>query len=178
MENKKIEQEVNGEVNNNVTTTFVSPLEKCFLDNSSTSSILKNPIEQIAEQSESKWFIHNYGEIKKLIDNGKLCSGDLEFYDCGEFCPHTKDKRTIIKVEEGTLVKKEEVRFCRQWLVKDLYEQLNTLLEHFENILDNNSSLIIEKSKVERENASLKHKVEELEHRLEELEENDIDRDF
>lgn len=45
-----------------------------------------------------------------LIENAKICCGDVHVEDCTDYCINPSDQRG------------DELRFCRQWLVKDLYK--------------------------------------------------------
>ena len=55
-------------------------------------------------------------DIEKLIETAKVCCGDIKSEDCSEQCIDPRDNR-------GT----GEDRFCRQWLIHDLYTALSTL---------------------------------------------------
>lgn len=52
-------------------------------------------------------------EIEKLIENAKVCCGDIEAEDCGERCINPRDKRG------------NELRWCSQWLIHDLHIALS-----------------------------------------------------
>ena len=54
-------------------------------------------------------------DYDKLIENAKVCCGDIDAEDCTGRCINPHDKRG------------EEVRFCRQWLIRDLYTAIETL---------------------------------------------------
>lgn len=61
----------------------------------------------------------NYEE---LVENAKVCCGDIEVEDCVERCKNPCDKRG------------EEVRWCRQWLIHDLHTAITDLLTHIESV--------------------------------------------
>ena len=54
-------------------------------------------------------------DYDKLIENAEVCCGDIDVEDCTGRCINPHDKRG------------EEVRFCRQWLIRDLYTAIETL---------------------------------------------------
>ena len=61
--------------------------------------------------------------IEKLIETAKVCCGDIKSEDCSEQCIDPRDNR-------GT----GEDRFCRQWLIHDLYTALSTLKDENEKL--------------------------------------------
>ena len=77
--------------------------------------------------------IEIYGETKLLIDKAKICCGDLNIYDCAKLCGG-KDKRIISIIENNKIVKKEEFRTCSDWLIKDMYIQMEKLLSLIEQL--------------------------------------------
>ena len=62
-------------------------------------------------------------DIEKLIETAKVCCGDIKSEDCSEQCIDPRDNR-------GT----GEDRFCRQWLIHDLYTALSTLQAESEKL--------------------------------------------
>lgn len=54
-------------------------------------------------------------DLEKLIENAKVCCGDIETEDCSERCINPNDKRG------------NEVRWCSQWLIHDLHIALSAL---------------------------------------------------
>ena len=54
-------------------------------------------------------------DIEKLIENAKVCCGDIETEDCSQYCIDPRDSR-----DSG-------LRWCRQWLIHDLHTALSTL---------------------------------------------------
>ena len=76
-------------------------------------------------------------DIEKLIETAKVCCGDIKSEDCSEQCIDPRDNR-------GT----GEDRFCRQWLIHDLYTALSTLKAE-------NEKLRAELEQVKRENDAL-----------------------
>lgn len=54
-------------------------------------------------------------DLEKLIENAKVCCGDIETEDCSERCINPNDKRG------------NEVRWCSQWLIHDLHIALSTI---------------------------------------------------
>ena len=62
-------------------------------------------------------------DIEKLIETAKVCCGDIKSEDCSEQCIDPRDNR-------GT----GEDRFCRQWLIHDLYTALSTLKDENEKL--------------------------------------------
>ena len=54
-------------------------------------------------------------DYDKLIENAKVCCGDIDVEDCAGRCVNPHDKRG------------EEVRFCHQWLIRDLYIAIETI---------------------------------------------------
>ena len=75
--------------------------------------------------------------IEKLIETAKVCCGDIKSEDCSEQCIDPRDNR-------GT----GEDRFCRQWLIHDLYTALSTLKDENEKLRAE-----LEKVKAERDAA-------------------------
>ena len=81
-------------------------------------------------------------DIEKLIETAKVCCGDIKSEDCSEQCIDPRDNR-------GT----GEDRFCRQWLIHDLYTALSTLqaesgklraeLERMKEIMRYNGIMVI-----------------------------------
>lgn len=61
-------------------------------------------------------------DIEKLIENAKVCCGDIEAEDCGERCINPRDKRG------------NELRWCSQWLIHDLHLALSTLQAELEQV--------------------------------------------
>lgn len=59
-------------------------------------------------------------DYKALIENAKICCGDTRVDFCTGVCINPSDKRG------------NEVRWCRQWLIKDLYTALEETLKRAE----------------------------------------------
>lgn len=59
-------------------------------------------------------------DYKALIENAKICCGDTRVDFCTGVCINPSDKRG------------DEVRWCRQWLIKDLYTALEETLKRAE----------------------------------------------
>lgn len=59
-------------------------------------------------------------DYKELVENAKVCCGDIKVEDCAERCKNPFDKRG------------EEVRWCRQWLIHDLHTAITDLLSRAE----------------------------------------------
>lgn len=62
--------------------------------------------------------------IEKLVENAKVCCGDIETEDCSQYCIDPRDNR------DG------ELRWCRQWLIHDLHTALSTLQTENEKLKD------------------------------------------
>lgn len=111
-------------------------------------------------------------DIEKLIENAKVCCGDIETEDCSERCINPNDKRG------------NEVRWCRQWLIHDLHialsafqaenEQLRAEVERQRRSADDRQHLYenaerayinvqAELEQVKRENLVLKEKINGME---------------
>ena len=66
---------------------------------------------------------------EELIENAKVCCGDIEVEDCIEHCKNPCDKRG------------EELRWCRQWLIHDLHTAITDLLARAEAVDADNERL-------------------------------------
>lgn len=78
-----------------------------------------------------------YDKTCTLIDQAKICSGDADIYDCSKFCDR-KDGKEISKIKDGKLVKEKEFRFCDKWLIRDMYKQMEELLNIITKLMGDN----------------------------------------
>lgn len=65
-------------------------------------------------------------DIEKLIENAKVCCGDIETEDCSRYCIDPRDSR-----DSG-------LRWCRQWLIHDLHTALSTLQDELDVMTQRN----------------------------------------
>lgn len=60
---------------------------------------------------------------KKIVKNMRVCCGDVELDECANYCANPRD------------VRGNEMRFCRQWLVKDAADMIERMAAELEPLL-------------------------------------------
>lgn len=81
-------------------------------------------------------------EARRIIGNMRVCCGDIpldEDMDCGEVCANPRDMRN------------GELRFCRQWLMKDAANIIEALCDELDKAVAKGVQLEIELEQVKRE---------------------------
>lgn len=84
----------------------------------------------------------------RLVENMRVCCGDVQLdddMDCAEFCANPCDMRN------------EELRFCRQWLLKDAADMIEFLVSKLDEVTTKGIKLEIELEQTRYErNAAIK----------------------
>ena len=85
-------------------------------------------------------------EANRLVENMRVCCGDVQLDDdveCAEFCANPCDMRN------------GELRFCRQWLLKDAADMIEFLVSKLDEVTTKGIKLEIEleQTKQERDEA-------------------------
>lgn len=75
-----------------------------------------------------------YNRTHTLIDQAKICSGDADIYDCSKVCGR-QDRKTVSKIKDNQIVEEDEYRFCDKWLIRDMYKQMEELLDFIEKLM-------------------------------------------
>lgn len=75
-----------------------------------------------------------YDRTHTLIDQAKICSGDADIYDCSKVCGR-QDRKTVSKIKDNQIVEEDEYRFCDKWLIRDMYKQMEELLDFIEKLM-------------------------------------------
>lgn len=81
-------------------------------------------------------------EAMRLVENMRVCCGDVPLDDdmeCAEFCASPCDMRN------------GELRFCRQWLLKDAADMIEFLVAKLDEVVTNSVKLEIELEQTKRE---------------------------
>lgn len=75
-----------------------------------------------------------YDRTHTLIDQAKICSGDADIYDCSKVCGR-QDRKIVSKIKDNQIVEEDEYRFCDKWLIRDMYKQMEELLDFIEKLM-------------------------------------------
>lgn len=118
-------------IDTNIDTTLLTP---------NTNTTKEDTIKHITTQAQPKnedssiWtWADLYDRTHTLIDQAKICSGDVDIYDCSKVCGR-QDRKTVSKIKDNQIVEEDEYRFCDKWLIRDMYKQMEELLDFIEKL--------------------------------------------